>query len=474
MRSIVKQDIRGSRLGAAAVWAAVAVMLAGCGGGGGGGGGTSDAGAAPVQSHASPTVSTAGAAAPPSGGTAPATAAPTATAPASGADGSQEQRINSTTAGNQVGAAIVRLRSGGHVVAWNSQASDTSTSICAQRYSADGAAVGTQDCRATGVATTGIKPTVAALDDGGYLIAWVVRDDGSSQTGVRAQRYDANGTPVGDEQKVNARSADDLYPVAAAGLAGGGWVVAWKSTQPASDILVRRFDAAGAPQGEEQRANAFFGRSGGSRHHPAVASLADGGWVVAWSSQFQDDGAVGSAIYVQRFGAAGTPVGSEVRVSDSAQDSVTPALAALANGGWLLTWQAGERVVAQRFNAGGTAQGAATLVDATEAAAECYQRAAPVTCPVTQRTPAATALDDGGYLIAWNAGPGMYLYARRFSAQGSAVGAVTQVADGPAPAAAGTSTGGFMIAWHAWGRDGDMGGIYGRRFGAQALAGTAP
>ncbi|AEG93275.1 hypothetical protein [Ramlibacter tataouinensis] len=448
MRSIDKQQLRSARPRALAMSALATMCLAACGGGGGGG-----ADAASAQ----------GAMSSPSGTTASAAAPVQAVGPIT--TGPQAQRINGTTAGNQVGSAIARLASGGHVVAWNSQAVDGTTAVCAQRYAADGQAAGAQACIPTRGATTNIKPAVAALADGGHVIAWVVRDDGGSQTGVRTQRYDANGTPAGAEQKVNLRSGDELYPVAAAGLAGGGYVIAWKSTT--SDILVRRFDAAGMPQGEEQRANAFLSRTGGSRYSPAVASLADGGWVVGWSSQFQD-GASGSAIYVQRFGADGAPAGSETRVSDPAQNGVNPALAPLAGGGYLLTWQSGERVLAQRFATDGAAQDAATPVDASEVAADCYQRHAPTSCRITQRTPALAVLEDGSYVITWNAGPGNYLYARRFSAQGGALGAVTQLADGQGPAVAATGAGGFMVSWHAWDLDGDMGGIYGRRFDASA------
>ncbi|HWS74147.1 MAG TPA: hypothetical protein VN324_03295, partial [Quisquiliibacterium sp.] len=72
---------------------------------------------------------------------------------------------------------------------------------------------------------------------------------------------------------------------------------------------------------------------------PAVAALAAGGWVVAWSSYGQDGDEMG--VYAQRYAADGRTAGGEFRVNaetDGGQRDV--ALAGLAQGGFVALWSA--------------------------------------------------------------------------------------------------------------------------------------
>ena len=75
----------------------------------------------------------------------------------------------------------------------------------------------------------------------------------------------------------------------------------------------------------------------GSQSRPAVATFSDGGYVVAWESY---DFGTDLNIYAQRYNASGTPLGSESRVNNSISTGhqVSPAVAALTDGGYVVIW----------------------------------------------------------------------------------------------------------------------------------------
>ena len=87
------------------------------------------------------------------------------------------------------------------------------------------------------------------------MVAWTsYYQDGGSTTGVFAQRYAADGSPVGDEFRVNTCTADDQQFPAGARDALGNIVSVWTSYGQDGDregVFARWYDATGAsPQPE--------------------------------------------------------------------------------------------------------------------------------------------------------------------------------------------------------------------------------
>lgn len=77
--------------------------------------------------------------------------------------------------------------------------------------------------------------------------------------------------------------------------------------------------------------------SASSQQYASVAPLPDGGWLVSWMSDDQDGSGFG--IYQQHFTSAGTPTGNETQVNTtSANAQKYPDVTALADGGWLVSW----------------------------------------------------------------------------------------------------------------------------------------
>src|ERR1044072_3179862 len=89
-------------------------------------------------------------------------------------------------------------------------------------------------------------------------------------------------------------------------------------------------------QGAEFAVNSF---TAANQTAPAIAGFAGGGFVVVWGSLDTAQDGSDSAIKAQRFDADGNKVGAEFRVNSAALGSqFTPAVATLANGGFIATW----------------------------------------------------------------------------------------------------------------------------------------
>ena len=122
-------------------------------------------------------------------------------------------------------------------------------------------------------------PEVAAFSDGGYVVTWL-SDFGQD---VYARRYDGSGNALGSETLVNTTTTGNQADnPAVAALSDGGYVVTWEFYQLGSDdwsIYARRYDGSGTEVGSETLVNTT---TSGDQLNPAVAALSDGGYVVTW------------------------------------------------------------------------------------------------------------------------------------------------------------------------------------------------
>lgn len=303
--------------------------------------------------------------------------------------------------------------------------------------------------------------SIAALANGGWVVTWQ-----SSHTGlmdVYQQRYSAAGTRMGGEVLVNTNTTDDQWAPSATALADGGWVVAWTSRATDSgEIRLQRFDSAGAKVGGEVEVNTY---TTSYQTRAAVTALEGGGWLVTWESEGQD-GQYGG-IYQQRYSAAGAVVGAETRVNTTTADvQQIPSVTALKDGGWVVTWESfdpveGLDVWQRRYDATGAAVGGETRVNAL-LADERFETA-------------VTALEDGGWVVAWAShlqdGDGTGVYQQRFGANGAAVGTEMLVNTTTAnyqdtPSVTGLRDGGWVVCWESMAGDGSNADIYLQRYSA--------
>ena len=100
---------------------------------------------------------------------------------------------------------------------------------------------------------------------GNFVIVW--SGEGNGSYGVFARRYDAAGNALGDQFKVSTTSDYDYFADAKSDRAGN-FMVVWHGAPTGAgqkDILARRFDAAGTPLGDEFVVNQV------DRRRPAVS-----------------------------------------------------------------------------------------------------------------------------------------------------------------------------------------------------------
>src|SRR3989338_1981034 len=235
-------------------------------------------------------------------------------------------------------------------------------------------------------------PAIAGLTGGGFVITWWSNLQDDSGWGVYAQRYNVNGSPLAGEFRVNTVTVERQLDASVAALAGGGFVVTWTTFNQDGHnwgVFGKRYDASGVAQGSEFLVNTYL-----SDHQlqPSVAGLSAGGFVVTWMSYVQDVGSEG--IYGQRYDANGVKQSSEFQVNTYSPDIQTnPSVAALSNGGFVVTWQSNLQdgsswgIYGRRYDASGVAQGSDLRINT-------YTNG-------EQSIPSVTGLSDGGFVVTW-------------------------------------------------------------------------
>ncbi|MGB7258726.1 MAG: Ig-like domain repeat protein, partial [Pseudolabrys sp.] len=221
--------------------------------------------------------------------------------------------------------AVATLAGGSFVVVWQSQGEDGSGyGIYGQVFKAAGVKSGGEFKVNATTKSDQIEPAVAALADGGFIVVWSSNGQDTSGFGVYAQRYNKNDVRSGGEFKVNTTIANDQSQPAVAGLADGGFVVAWASNKQDGSTLgiyAQRYTKRSVRSGGEFKVNTTTARN---QQTPSVAALSGGGFVVAWTSNAHPS--FGYDIYGQLFDKSSAKLGGEFLVnSTQAKDQTQPA-----------------------------------------------------------------------------------------------------------------------------------------------------
>jgi Ca2+-binding RTX toxin-like protein len=386
--------------------------------------------------------------------------------------GKGEFRVNTTIPRDQFFPSVAALANGGYVVAWMDRiAGGSDADIYAQRYAADGNAVGGEFRVNTYTTSQQELPSVTGLTDGGYVVVWYSWDQDGSSRGIYAQRYTAGGHTAGSEFRVNTYTPNTQDDPTGIALADGGFLVTWQSDiQDGSGygVYAQRYAANGSSFGAEFRVNST---TANYQFNPEVTLLTDGGYVVTWSSGTSSTTA---SIYAQRYAANGNKVGGEIKVNTTvygAESSVT----ALADGGYVVAWLALNSssswdVYSQRYTSEGNAVGGELKLNTLSTGIGAYNS--------LQVAPVITALIDGSYVVTWTvySASGADLYLRR-AVDGSAIGDVIRVNTTTAnnqstPAVTAMPDGGYVVTWTSVAGDGTE-DTYAQRYDADGRPWTA-
>ncbi len=312
--------------------------------------------------------------------------------------------------------------------------------------------------------TTGdqFDPAVVELKDG-YVIVWRDGTATDASWNVYAQRYDDDGNPVGSETAIATGAV--RAPVVTA-TSTGGYSVAWDDG--GGHLLVQQVAMNGTLSGSPASIAIQSFHAGGYDGDP-FAGTPDGGVVVV-SIQTIDvgNGQHGDEIVAQFYDASGTAAGAAQEISESSWEVANlsdPAVAILKDGHYAVAYR--------MYDSNGSPEYSLheKLLDSS---GHVLAFADYVGGNTSQKgEPTLTALDDGGYVINWTLSSGSAIEAQRYDAAGNRLGAQTHIETpnnvSSDPSFAATADGGFIAVWQMTLRDGSGSGIYAQRFDAAGI-----
>jgi len=326
------------------------------------------------------------------------------------------------------------------------------TAIKARIYNSAGTQ--TKDFGTLGTGWSGFD--VASRQDESFVITW------STGGNVYAQIYAAGGVPFGSQIEVSASAGNQTNPAIDAAY-GDRFVIVWESSGDGDqDIYFRVFQSDGTPLGPpEAKVNTT---DSGNEVNPDVAAFdSSGKIVIVWEGK--DPG--GTGVLAQFFTKNGVAIGTEKIVNvKTSGNQTSPRVKTLSSQEALVAWRGDDaHVWSRKYDPDGNA-----LTHSKEIIHN-------VTVAGEQTAPVASAQGASGYVAVWQhtTGTNVDIKARRFDLSGNGVGDELTVnsttADVQKEPTVGTdSNGKFVVAWDSYGQDGDLEGIYMRRFNPDGTA----
>lgn len=313
-----------------------------------------------------------------------------------------------------------------------------------------------------------VWPAVAISSQGGYVV-WQDNFTDGFGTGISARWLDSSLSGYFAPFQVNETAAGNQERPQVALLKNGGAVFVWQGGPAGRQNIFARFlsPAEGWLPAHEIRVNTYTNET---RQNPAVACLDDGSVVVVWGSFGQETGTdVLQGVFAQRLSAAGQKLGGEFQVNITVPyNQRTPAVAALAGGGFAVAWVSEQQrnpnsvdVYVRMFNTGGSPTTGEVLVN---------------TSTNVCASPRLAGAADGTFLVAWQertarrSEESWDIWARTMNRTG--VGGPVRRLNAhsygdqylPSVACSGSD---YLVTWCSLGQDGSREGVYGC-----AVAGT--
>ena len=191
-----------------------------------------------------------------------------------------------------------------------------------------------------------LHPSITMLESGGYVIAWESDGTDSSGYGVYAQRYATDGTKIGTNFKVNVNTTNHQANPHIAHRnvkESNNFIVVWNDDSGSSDnydIYCQIYKNGSALQSYDIAISTTF--TAYEQLYPRVAGLTNGNYIVVWCADISDDNQYN--VYGQIIDNNGNLVGSRIDIDTSVRAQVFPYVSALsdndstARGGFVVTY----------------------------------------------------------------------------------------------------------------------------------------
>lgn len=263
-----------------------------------------------------------------------------------------------------------------------------------------------------------LLPSVDSDASGNFVIVWQGRRGDELSYGVFGRRFDAQGSPLGPEFRVNSYTTGSQTAASVAMADDGRFVVAWYDAGRAR-VEARRFAADGTPAAAEFQVNSYttvtptvffpvLGPNPGAFLFldtpfpgPSVAADPDGDFMVAWDS-IANPGPCPTppcaAVEARRYDAAGVAQGPQFQVSafttTGVIDEAQPSVAAVGDDHFVVVWNAnaGSFAAVAGWDSQTPATGQAFIVGS-------YLTSGPTAFPIN---PIVSSRGDGSFVAVWN------------------------------------------------------------------------
>jgi hypothetical protein len=321
----------------------------------------------------------------------------------------------------------------------------------------------------------------AAVTAGGGFVVWQDNATDGSGWGISARQLDSTLSGTLGTFRVNAQGTNDQENPRVALLKNGGAVFVWQGVQTGIDHVYARFLSP---------SNTFLTSTdllvstftNNFQINPVVATLNNSNVVVVWASFDQAGSNSLQDVYAKILSPTGVTVSNTFLVNQFTNyNQRTPAVAALANGNFVIAWVSEQqRLLAPNLGSNTTSVAASAIVTpSVDIYARLYKtNGAPVGGEFLVNTdynpaanPSVAAASDGSFMVAWGAhdslvsSNGWDIYARPFS--GAGVGGTAMrvnshlYGDQYAPRISSIGLD-YLITWTSLGQDGSREGVYGQ------------
>ncbi len=386
-----------------------------------------------------------------------------------GGPGNEEFPVNSYTMEDQKNPNMALMSDGSFVIVWQS-GKNVSTApqdgsgwgVIAKHFRKNGAPYADEFVVPTTTQGSQTRPAVAGRPDGAYWVLWEGEGlfEGSLKD-IGAKAFDLMGEVLANERRLNAKVDSNQTQPAAFVNARGDLIAIWQSdgsVDGSSDGIYGQHYLGGlVMKGADYRVNSY---TKDSQRDPSLGFHTDGSFVVAWTSEGQDNG-IGNGVFAQRYTDAVAGTGEFVVNSELVGQQEKPDVAFLPDGRFVLVWQSfpgqdgdGSGIFGQIFSQAGTKVGAEFRLNEVTAG--------------QQTQPRIAGLPDGGYVVVWQSCPNTDsgiggdgndcgIIGRRFSGDTPVTGdfVVNQTTAGvqEAPRILSLGDGAFVVVWNSIGQD---------------------
>ena len=295
----------------------------------------------------------------------------------------EEFAVNTSTFGSQFHPAVASDSAGNTFVAW---IDNRNFGLKGRAYNASGSPV-SPEVRIEGFSGIDLngQPRVATLGPGDFIVTW----GGNNGRGIKFRRFNALGQPLSETLTVYDEPIEAAFSPDVAADPEGGFILTWSvmPSEPLFRVLAQRFDSFGAPRGG---AFVVSPENGGRKDGARIAvDPVSGRFMITWIDHRETEN---PDVWARRLSASGQPLGPELLVDTDKGGEALGAVPVFHDSGFSVVWSnfnvSRLEILAQRFDDAGSRVGAAVLLSLEQGF-------------FAPSAPAVAVAPSGGLLVLW-------------------------------------------------------------------------